>query len=129
MEVFPIHDAARRGNLERVRQLIYDDDGNVRWDAHEDDEDGAIPLHYAAKYNHVEVARLLLDAGSNVNEIEELGTTPLQYAASTGSVEMTMLLLERGADQSVGDSALDEAIRTGHHAVAEILSRWNNVSV
>lgn len=44
-------------------------------------------LHFAAmnkKPNNIEVLRILLEKGANVNSIARDNTTPLDYAATTG---------------------------------------------
>ena len=38
-------------------------------------------LHYAARHNLLEVTKLLVEAGANVNLAAEEGLTPLHYAA------------------------------------------------
>ena len=47
---------------------------------------------------HVEVARLLLDSGAQVNMPADSFESPLTLAACGGHVELAMLLLERGAN-------------------------------
>ena len=47
---------------------------------------------------HVEVAKLLLDSGAQVNMPADSFESPLTLAACGGHVELAMLLLERGAN-------------------------------
>ena len=54
-------------------------------------------LHFAAEKDDVEMARLLLDAGANIESTTEWGATPLEWAAVTGSTRVADLLLARGA--------------------------------
>ncbi|KAI8835752.1 ankyrin repeat-containing domain protein [Chytridium lagenaria] len=49
----------------------------------------------ACRYNHVEMARLFIDHGANVNYGPGL---PLSYAAGNGNRELIDLLVSRGAD-------------------------------
>jgi hypothetical protein len=51
----------------------------------------------------VEVIRVLLDAGLDVNEKGEDGVTPLMLAAATGQIEAVKLLLTYGADVRAKD--------------------------
>ena len=79
---------------------------------------------------HVEVARLLLDSGAQVNMPADSFESPLTLAACGGHVELAMLLLERGANiEEVNDEGytpLMEASREGHEEmVALLLSQVN----
>ena len=56
------------------------------------------PLHAAAAGRHIEVCRLLLAAGADVNASQHGGFTPLHQAADHGDVEMVELFLSAGAD-------------------------------
>jgi len=57
------------------------------------------PLQSAAAARQVDIARLLIDHGANVNARQvESGFTPLHEAAANGQVDLASLLLDRGAD-------------------------------
>ena len=62
-----------------------------------EDEYGKTALHWAAETNQVETARLLADAGADIEAMTSWGATPLDWAATMGSVEVGELLLARGA--------------------------------
>jgi ankyrin repeat protein len=68
-----------------------------------DDEYGGTPLHWAAWYGHVEIARLLLQNGAEVNAKERNGWTPLHWAAYRGHFDILHLLVENGADLEAKD--------------------------
>ena len=55
------------------------------------------PLHYAARHDHVDVAKLLLEAGADVNAKEANGIWPLLMAISNNNMAVAQSLLERGA--------------------------------
>jgi ankyrin repeat protein len=55
-------------------------------------------LQAAAASGDNESARLLIDAGADVNAAQPGGFTPLHAAAANGNRELVELLLERGAD-------------------------------
>jgi hypothetical protein len=89
--------AAALGNLEEARRLLPD--------ANNDDRHLALAL--AAQFGHVEIVRLLLDAGEDPNRYNPLGghshTTPLHQAAGAGHYELVRLLVERGARLDLKD--------------------------
>jgi len=58
----PIHDAARKGDLKKVKALLAADSKIVN----DRDNNGDTPLHLAALHNQLPVAQALLDAGADV---------------------------------------------------------------
>lgn len=50
--------------------------------------DGATALAWAAHWDDLEVADLLIRAGANVNTANDLGVTPLSLACTNGSAPM-----------------------------------------
>jgi ankyrin repeat protein len=79
-----------------------------------DDENA---LHLAARRNDLEAARLLIEAGINIDQHGDLGRTPLHEAASHGHQEMVLLLIESGADVHAlteGDTPFRPARLKGH---------------
>ena len=104
---------------------------------------GGWTLRNAARYGRADIARYLLDAGSNPNEVwvdKDPGRpaerfTPLLITAMNGSADVARLLVERGAnlntrlvsrfgyDDAVfpGDNALFVATSYNHTNVVEVL--------
>jgi ankyrin repeat protein len=65
---------------------------------------GLTPLHAAAYSGSVEVARLLLDHGADLEDRDNVsGATPLIVAAEENRVAVAELLIARGADLSITD--------------------------
>lgn len=90
-------------------------------------------LMEASMDGHVEVARLLLDSGAQVNMPTDSFESPLTLAACGGHVDLAMLLIERGANiEEVNDEGytpLMEAAREGHEEmVALLLSQGTSCS-
>ena len=102
-----IHQAAKDGNIEAVKQHLADGvDVNAK-----DDEYGATSLHITAEYGYKEIVKLLIDAGADVHEKDKNGSTPLHDAALNGQKEIAELLIDKGADVNAknkfGDTPLD----------------------
>jgi hypothetical protein len=66
-----------------------------------------LALALAASFGHVEIVRLLLDAGEDPNRYNPVGghshTTPLHQAAGAGHENVVRLLVERGARLDLKD--------------------------
>ena len=62
---------------------------------------GWTPLHYAAAKGHREMIRLLLDNDAYIDSESSNGTTPLMMAAFSTSPLAVKLLLEEGADPTL----------------------------
>lgn len=56
------------------------------------------PLHWAARGNALQTARLLIERGSNIQEKDDEGKTALHYAAFWNALKVVRYLVERGAD-------------------------------
>ena len=59
-----------------------------------------MPIHAAAAGDRVEIIRMLVDAGADIEATQPGGATALMSAAQNGNAEAVDLLLERGADRS-----------------------------
>jgi len=57
----------------------------------------------AAKHNHGEVAKLLLNKGADINAQDEGGGTALMVATQPGYLNEVKILLEKGADVNAKD--------------------------
>jgi len=64
---------------------------------------GMTPLLYAARDGRVEVARILVSNGANIEKRDPNDITPLLMAISNNQVELAKFLVERGAQINVID--------------------------
>jgi ankyrin repeat protein len=45
-------------------------------------------LHYACGFNHLEIAKMLIDEGAKLEVMDSKGNTPLHYAAGYGRPQL-----------------------------------------
>ena len=90
----PLHDAAKKGNIEQVEQLIAEGA-----DVNQQDRRTGTALHWAALRGDAAVVEVLIAAGADVNAVsKDNGGTPLHAAASAGHASVAEVLLAKGAD-------------------------------
>lgn len=84
------------------------------------------PIHSAVASNYTMIAKMLIEAGSEINVVQKSGATPLHSAAHNGNIELLIVLLEAGAIVSAkmedGKTAADKAFEKGFLEIAKILS-------
>ena len=59
-------------------------------------ENRRAPLHLAAKFNHIEIAKELLLHGAKLDQEDIMGKSPIYMAASGGHADMLKVFLEHG---------------------------------
>ncbi|CAK9115057.1 unnamed protein product [Durusdinium trenchii] len=83
------------------------------------------PMFLAAERGHLEVVRLLLEAGADLNAATQCGHTVLMFAAQNGHPDVVRVLLEAGADPKAATqdwaTALMFAAQNGHPDVVRLL--------
>jgi uncharacterized protein len=114
-----LHYAAFFGKAEVTHLLI---ESGARVDAYTQNAFANQPLHAAAAGRHLEVCKILLAAGADVNATQHGGFTPLHEAAQHGDVELAELFLSAEADPSVrqddGQTPAEIAEAAGHPDLA-----------
>ena len=83
------------------------------------------PLHAALGNQQDIIAKMLIEAGAEVNVVQSSRITPLHIAAQYGNIDMIIILLENGANIAIqtdqGQTASDLAADRGFKEIAEIL--------
>jgi hypothetical protein len=127
-----LHHCAENGFTTSVKRLLSIRNINVNV---KDDLFGESPLHWVARNGHIEIARLLLQNGAEVNVKGRWDRTPLHSAARNcnahnGKVDILQLLVENGADLEAQDNdgwrALHWAVLNGNLPfIQELISRYH----
>ncbi|KAJ3652448.1 hypothetical protein Zmor_018410 [Zophobas morio] len=82
-------------------------------------------LHLALEYNQTDIAKMLIDHGTNINQLDDMQRTPLQEAVIWGHVDLVKLLLEKGGNVNardyLGRTALHIAAKRGYKNILQIL--------
>ncbi len=106
--------AARKGDAKAVKELLAkgaDVNAKFRY--------GATALSYACDRGHLEVVKLLVENGADLNVRDTFyGASPLSWAASKGHADLVRYLLDKGADAGK-DAALRMGISGGHTDIVE----------
>jgi cytochrome c len=87
------------GNVAEARRLL-----GQHPDLLHTDFGGYTPLHAASADGHLDLVKLFIELGSDVNAEEDFGNrgTPLEYALKNDNPELVRLLLEHGANPNHG---------------------------
>ncbi|KIA97394.1 ankyrin [Flavobacterium sp. KMS] len=96
-------------------------------------KDGETPLMRAVYDNNNEIARLLIEAGADVNAQDDMLNSPFLYAGAEGNLEVVKLALQHGVNFRVynryGGSALIPAAEKGHLEVVKLLVNTPNFPI
>jgi ankyrin repeat protein len=118
----PVADAARVGDIERVRVLLREGA-----DVNAAQGDGMSALHWGAERGDAEMIGVLLYAGAEIQAVTRIGQyTPLHLAARNGELAAVGALAEAGADVHArtdpsGSTPLHLAAASGDGAVVRAL--------
>ena len=86
--------SARDGDLEMIKCLVE----NKKVNPDESLEDYEVPLHIAIKNKHNDIAKYLIEHGSEFNNVNPSNESAIYFAYRTGNDEMVEYLLDKGAD-------------------------------
>jgi ankyrin repeat protein len=120
----PLVDAAARGQWGKVLVLL---DGGAPLESRADTarSRNATPVLAATQGNHVEVVRLLVSRGANVNAQDAQQDSAFLLASASGFTEIVQITLAAGADfastNRYGGTALIPACHYGHVDTVRLL--------
>ncbi|KAF7966839.1 hypothetical protein HWV62_36913 [Athelia sp. TMB] len=121
LDASPLYYACFAGSVQAVRHLLSNSADVDRVGC----EASSRPLLIASEEGHLEIARLLLHRGVNVNVEGGSYGTALQAACARGHLELAKLLLDNGADINIVGgrygTALQAACAGGYLEFAQLL--------
>jgi tetratricopeptide (TPR) repeat protein len=121
---FPLIIPTYDENINRIQSLLASGaDVNAK------DINGVTALWQAAANGHLDIVKVLLESGANVNiQHKSLGVTALWMAAREGHTEIVKLLLAAGADVKAGAkdtyTPLEIAKEKGHTEIIKLLKEY-----
>jgi len=81
----------------------------------------------SSRDGHLEVSRLLLDHGANVNARKRYYWTPMHLSAANGYLDLVKLLIERGGDihamSGEGETPYQVSLRKGNREIVNLLRK------
>jgi len=117
-----LHDAAKKGDLQKVQEFMQDGK-----DVNAKDFKGVTALGYAVGHDQLSVVKVLIDAKANINDIDSAGNSAVHFAAGYGRVKVLEHLLARGANASkvnqMGLTPLGAAQQNKQQQAVAILQR------
>src|SRR5260370_28805207 len=118
---FRLAEAVQKQDTAAVRTLLKE-----HIDVNAQASGGATALTWAAHWDNLEIAQLLIGAGADVNASSVFGDTPLWEACNNGSAAMVEKLTKAHANVNgpllrAGETALMRCARTGNVKTVELL--------
>jgi hypothetical protein len=86
-----LHDAVKKGDIEKVKSLVTKENVN------EKDDQGATPLIWASAYGKKDILEVLIEKGADINATLKDGTGALHIAARYGEKNVCEDLIRLGA--------------------------------
>ena len=80
-------------------------------------------IHLASSSGHADIVKILIEAGSPLDDVDRFGRSPLMWATKGRHVEVVKVLLQAGASvTSQGNwHALHEACKAGYTELVQVL--------
>ena len=120
--LFSLHGACARGDYEGVLRIL---EAKADVNAADPAKGGRTPMQITCGAGHLDMAKLLLAAGADVDKADEYGVTSLYCACNCGHLNVVKMLLEHGADKDnanrLGAAPLHQACVCGHLNVVKVL--------
>jgi len=86
----------KKGNLEAVQQSL---ENGIDVNSSESGDFGSSLLHIAIRFEQMEIFKLLLEKGADINFVDKVGWTPLMESVVDDKPEFGKILVEKGANK------------------------------
>ena len=90
-------------------------------------------IHYAIMFKNIEIIKLLINAGSNMNIKDKSNNTLTHFSIFTKEIEIIRLIVENSKNindvSNTGESALHIACNLGLYNVCELLKKNININI
>lgn len=122
----PLYEAVAKCESAETVRLLIDNGANVnlgKTTAIEFDR-GKRPIHEAAGNKNIEIIKLLVEKGSQINEKDGIGQTPLHVAVKRNNNNVVKYLVNRGAEINANQrvrTPLIDAMREGDYEMIKFL--------
>ncbi|MGB6408777.1 MAG: ankyrin repeat domain-containing protein [Planococcus donghaensis] len=122
--------AVENNELKKVQEILQD----PSYPINETNTRKETPLLIATHDNHIEIAKLLIDAGADINQQDDIQDSPYLYAGAQGKTEILTYMIEHAEpDQSIvnryGGNALIPAAEKGHLNNVKLLLEEGQVNI
>lgn len=116
--------AVEKNDVEKVQDILQD----ASYPINETNAKGETPLLIATHKNYIEIAKLLIEAGADINQQDHIHDSAYLYAGAQGKTEILQYMLEHAEPNQMivnryGGNALIPAAEKGHlHNVKLLLA-------
>ncbi|GMH36847.1 hypothetical protein BSKO_04720 [Bryopsis sp. KO-2023] len=107
-----LYDASGTGDSKKVKELL--SKGADLSSTHEDSR--YTPLHAATRFGHVEIVKILIEAGANIFARAAYGLSTLHIAVTYGQLNVIKVLIEAGANANARDNKDDTSLHSAAYA-------------
>jgi ankyrin repeat protein len=105
----PLHAASSHGHV-KVAEILLREGYSSTAQIDRIGFQGLTAFFAACIFGHLEVARLLLKNGANINHTNKQGNSPLLIACNVGKISTLQFLLEEGADSNLSNNDQQTAL-------------------
>eukprot|EP01129_Flabellula_baltica_P003267 TRINITY_DN13066_c0_g1_i1.p1 TRINITY_DN13066_c0_g1~~TRINITY_DN13066_c0_g1_i1.p1 ORF type:complete len:731 (+),score=122.44 TRINITY_DN13066_c0_g1_i1:31-2223(+) len=88
--------------------------------------DTVFPIHAAADTDNLDIVKILVDFGADINIVDSLGNSPLHIASKRGSLEIVEYLLGAKVDTRITNNLFLKAFdMTSNERIRKLIEDWD----